>query len=58
MLGAHLRKRKRSPCSTGSATRYEFKVYVNTVAGMAGGVLLNFGSAVTMPADSPLAIHQ
>jgi hypothetical protein len=34
---------------TGAATHYDFKVYVDTVSGMSGGAVLNFGSAVIMP---------
>jgi hypothetical protein len=35
--------------ATGAATHHDFKVYVETVSRMAGGALLNFGSAVIMP---------
>lgn len=34
---------------TGAATHYDFKVYIETVSGMSGGAVLNFGSAVIMP---------
>ncbi len=34
---------------TGAATHYDFKVYVDTVSGLSGGAVLNFGSAVIMP---------
>jgi hypothetical protein len=34
---------------TGAATHYDFKVYVDTVSGLSGGAVLNFGSAVVMP---------
>ncbi len=34
---------------TGAASHRDFRRYVETVAGMAGGVLLNFGSAVILP---------
>jgi hypothetical protein len=34
---------------TGAATHYDFKIYIETVSGLAGGALLNFGSAVVMP---------
>jgi hypothetical protein len=34
---------------TGAAAHHDFKVYVGTVARLAGGVVLNFGSAVIMP---------
>ncbi|MFO8006895.1 MAG: hypothetical protein R6V05_04075 [Candidatus Brocadiia bacterium] len=34
---------------TGAASHRDFRHYVETVAGMAGGVLLNFGSAVILP---------
>ncbi len=35
--------------ATGAASHYDFKVYVETVSRMKGGVLLNFGSAVILP---------
>ncbi|MHC4789409.1 MAG: GSU2086 family protein, partial [Planctomycetota bacterium] len=35
--------------ATGAATHYDFKVYVESVSRLDGGVLLNFGSAVIMP---------
>ncbi|MHC4591676.1 MAG: GSU2086 family protein [Planctomycetota bacterium] len=34
---------------TGAAAHYDFKVYVETVSRLSGGVVLNFGSAVIMP---------
>ncbi|MHC4448226.1 MAG: GSU2086 family protein, partial [Planctomycetota bacterium] len=35
--------------ATGAAAHYDFRVYVETVSKLAGGVVLNFGSAVIMP---------
>ncbi len=35
--------------STGAAAHRDFRLYCDTVSGMSGGVLLNFGSAVIMP---------
>jgi hypothetical protein len=34
---------------TGAATHYDFRNYIETVSGLSGGVLLNFGSAVVLP---------
>jgi len=34
---------------TGAATHYDFKVYIETVSKLSGGVLMNFGSAVILP---------
>ena len=34
---------------TGAATHRDFRLYCDTVSGMSGGALLNFGSAVIMP---------
>jgi len=34
---------------TGAASHHDFKLYVETVSGLSGGVVLNFGSAVIMP---------
>lgn len=34
---------------TGAATHHDFKVFIDTVCGLGGGVVLNFGSAVIMP---------
>jgi hypothetical protein len=36
-------------CKTGAASHRDFKRYIETVCGLSGGVLLNFGSAVILP---------